>query len=115
MVFPDGGPLPRHPSQLYEAGFEGVLLFVVLFMLVRREFIRNHAGIISGVFLIGYGASRFIVEFFREPDVEIGYIMDMFTMGQLLCVPMMIAGLYLVYYAIRIQKPDRPLDSVPVA
>ncbi len=113
MVFPDGGPLPRHPSQLYEAALEGVLLFVVLFMLVRREFIRNHAGIISGVFLVGYGASRFIVEFFREPDVEIGYIMDMFTMGQSLCVPMMIAGFYLVYYAIWVQKPDRPLDSVP--
>ena len=99
MVFPYCGPMPRHPSQLYEAALEGVVLFIVLFLLARRDSIRNKPGILSGVFLIGYGISRIIVEFFREPDVQIGYIMYLFTMGQVLCGPRILGGLYVVFYA----------------
>lgn len=99
FVFPRGGEEPRHPSQLYEAALEGSVLFVVLFMLARNEKIRNKPGIISGVFLIGYGLARAFVEFFREPDAHIGYIAEYFTMGQILCIPMVLGGLYLIYYA----------------
>lgn len=101
VVFPHGGPMPRHPSQIYEALLEGALLFVVLYLFARNDAIRNRPGIIAGTFLIGYGVSRVIVEFFREPDVQIGYIMNIFTMGQVLCVPMILAGAYVVWYALR--------------
>lgn len=89
VVFPHGGPEPRHPSQLYEAVLEGFVLFFVLFALSRSKAVRARPGIISGVFLIGYALSRMTVEF-REPDVQIGFIFNYFTMGQLLCIPMII-------------------------
>lgn len=98
MVFPEGGPLPRHPSQLYEAALEGVLLFVILWFL-KDKFSRS--GIISSLFLILYGIFRFFVEFFREPDPQIGYILSIFTMGQVLCFIMILIGLSLFFYRSR--------------
>lgn len=98
MVFPEGGPLPRHPSQLYEAALEGALLFIVLWFL-KDKFSRS--GIISSLFLILYGSFRFFVEFFREPDPQIGYILGIFTMGQVLCCLMILIGLSLFFYRSR--------------
>jgi len=98
MIFPEGGHLPRHPSQLYEAGLEGALLFVILWFL-KDKF--NKSGLISSLFLILYGVFRFLVEFFREPDPQIGYILGIFTMGQILCSIMILAGLGLFFYRSR--------------
>ena len=95
FVFPTGGPLPRHPSQLYEAFLEGVVLFAVLWWLLRRG-ARARPGIISGAFLAVYGAARFIVEFVREPDAQLGYLTFGLTMGQYLCLPMLAYGAYLI-------------------
>jgi len=100
MVFPNGGPNPRHPSQLYEAALEGVVLFAVLWLLVRAG-ARARPGIISGAFLIGYGLARFTVEFAREPDAQLGYLAFGLTMGQYLTVPMLAFGAGLIAWAIR--------------
>ncbi|MDX9715079.1 MAG: prolipoprotein diacylglyceryl transferase [Dissulfurispiraceae bacterium] len=89
MVFPGAGSMPRHPSQLYEFMLEGAVLFTVLWML--RD--RYNKGIISGLFLVLYGVFRFIVEMFREPDEQVGYIMGVLTMGQLLSFLMIFVGL----------------------
>ena len=91
MVFPGGGPLPRHPSQLYEAGLEGMLLFVVMTVLALRPRPPGSEGRLGGAFLIGYGIARSIGELFREPDVQLGFLAGGLTMGQLLSLPM-IAG-----------------------
>lgn len=99
VVFPGGGDLPRHPSQLYESALEGLCLFVILWLLARRESIREKPGILSGVFFLGYGVFRFIGEFFREPDFYLGPVLGTLSMGQVLSLPMMLAGLYLIYYA----------------
>lgn len=103
VVFPNGGPLSRHPSQLYEAGLEGIFLFLLLFLLIRQESIRSKYGIISGAFLMGYAASRLLVENFREPDQQIGFLAGGVTMGQLLSAPMLLAGMYLIWRL----KPSR--------
>ena len=94
MVFPSGGPAPRHPSQLYEFLLEGVVLFVVLWILRRKHY---KPGILTSVFLILYGTFRFFVEFFREPDAQLGYVLGMFTMGQVLSLSMLLAGLVLQF------------------
>jgi phosphatidylglycerol:prolipoprotein diacylglycerol transferase len=96
MVFPTGGPLPRYPSQLFEAGLEGVVLFCI--MLVAAFFTRAlyKRGALSGLFLIGYCAARSICELFREPDDFLGYFPGGITMGQILSAPMLILGLYLL-------------------
>ena len=99
VVFPQADSFPRHPSQLYQAGLEGLVLFIVLILLIRNDTVRNIPGIVSGVFLIGYGLFRGFVEFFREPDVQIGLYFDLFTQGQLLSVPMIIAGAGLIAFA----------------
>ncbi|MFT7618143.1 MAG: phosphatidylglycerol:prolipoprotein diacylglycerol transferase [Planctomycetota bacterium] len=88
---------PRHPSQIYEAFLEGFLLFGVLFFLARRPGIRNLPGRLSGLFLIGYGLSRFTVEFFREPDAHLGFIFGFLTMGQILSLPMIILGAWFAW------------------
>lgn len=98
MIFPEGGPLPRHPSQLYEAALEGFALFVILWFF-KDKFSRS--GIVSSLFLILYGVFRFFVEFFREPDPQIGYILGVFTMGQVLCSIMIVSGLGLLFYRSR--------------
>lgn len=96
MVFPRGGPAPRHPSQLYEAALEGLLLFIVLYLLSRSQAIRNRPGVLTGVFLVGYGLARAFVELFRQPDAHLGTLAAGLTMGQWLSIPMMIGGLYLI-------------------
>jgi len=96
MVFPTGGPEPRHPSQLYQALMEGVVLFVVLQILVHRPGIRARRGFLVGVFLCGYGLARIIGELFREPDAHLGFLAGGLTMGQLLSVPMVLIGLWLM-------------------
>jgi phosphatidylglycerol---prolipoprotein diacylglyceryl transferase len=102
VVFPDAGPEPRHPSQLYEAGLEGLVLFVVLYVLIRRPETRNHPGTVTGTFFAGYGIARIVVEFFREPDRQLGFLLGGHaTMGQLLSVPMVLLGLALILYASR--------------
>jgi len=95
-VFPNGGPEPRHPSQLYEAALEGALLFVVLWFLARRPGMDQKPGYLTGVFIGGYGATRFFVEFFREPDAHLGFLFAGATMGQLLSLPLVLLGVYLV-------------------
>ncbi|MBF0314549.1 MAG: prolipoprotein diacylglyceryl transferase [Oligoflexia bacterium] len=96
IVFPMGGPYPRHPSQLYEAIGEGIILTMVLWFLKGRV---KRDGILISVFLIGYGIIRFIVEFFREADMQMGYYFGEFlTMGQILCFLMIIAGVSLLYF-----------------
>ncbi|MGE0753760.1 MAG: prolipoprotein diacylglyceryl transferase [Alphaproteobacteria bacterium] len=95
MVFPHGGPEPRHPSQLYEAALEGILLFVVLQLVLKFTRARDKIGLIAGLFLIGYSLARMTAEYFREPDAYLGFIVGEITMGQLLCLPMLAIGLYL--------------------
>ena|SRR3990167_6240663 len=99
MVFPDGGPAPRHPSQLYEMALEGVLLFVILWFYSARP---RPLGAVSGVFAVGYGVFRCLVEFFREPDVQIGYLFHgWLTEGQLLSVPLILVGMALIGWSKR--------------
>ena len=101
MVFPHAGPLARHPSQIYEAVLEGLVLFAVVAMLVLRGEALRRPGTVAGVFAIGYGAARFVVEYFREPDAHLGYIGGVITMGQILSLPMIVAGVVLVVWARR--------------
>jgi phosphatidylglycerol:prolipoprotein diacylglycerol transferase len=96
VVFPTGGPVGRHPSQLYEAGLEGLLLFAVLAFLFWRTDARYKPGLLTGVFVLGYGLSRFLVEFYRQPDAGLENLSWGLTMGQTLTLPMILAGLYLV-------------------
>jgi phosphatidylglycerol:prolipoprotein diacylglycerol transferase len=98
MLFKTGGPLPRHPSQLYEFALEGVALFVILLVFARKP---RPAGSVSGLFLIGYGVFRFLVEFVREPDAQLGFILGPLTMGQLLSAPMILIGAALMLWAYR--------------
>jgi phosphatidylglycerol---prolipoprotein diacylglyceryl transferase len=99
MVFPrDPLQVPRHPSQLYEAGMEGGLMFLLLFLLQWRG-LRQRPGAIGGVFLIGYALTRSIGELFREPDAQLGYLFLGTTMGQLLSIPMILGGLWLILRA----------------
>lgn len=101
MVFPTGGPEPRHPSQLYQAAMEGVLLFLLLNGLRWTTKVMDKPGILSGVFLIGYGTARIVGELFREPDPQIGYLIGGTTMGQWLSLPMVLAGIAIVLWARR--------------
>ncbi len=99
MVFPNGGPVPRHPSQIYQALMEGLLLFVLLWVLARREAVRARFGLLTGVFLVGYAVARSTGELFRQPDAFLGYLFEGATMGQLLSIPMLVAGLALIVLA----------------
>ena len=102
MIFPhDPDGMPRHPSQLYQAAGEGLLLFAILNLLFHFTNIRRYPAMTSGVFLIGYAFFRSFAEFFREPDVQLGFIVGDVTMGQILCIPMAMAGVALVIYARR--------------
>jgi phosphatidylglycerol:prolipoprotein diacylglycerol transferase len=100
MVFPGGGPLPRHPSQLYEASCEGLLLFLVL-LAAERAGARRHPGILTGLFLALYAVARMSGELFRQPDVQLGFLMFGTTMGQLLSIPLLVAGIVLILWAWR--------------
>jgi phosphatidylglycerol:prolipoprotein diacylglycerol transferase len=111
MVFPNGGPLPRHPSQLYEATLEGLLLFAVLNVLIRRGALKR-PGTIIGTFALGYGMIRIFCELFREPDAQLGFLWQGLTMGMLLSVPLMLAGLAFIVVARRrpplVATPEEP-------
>jgi len=100
MVFPNGGPVPRHPSQLYEAVCEGLLLFLVL-LLAEHRGARRRPGIVTGLFLIGYAVARMSGELFRQPDAQLGFLVFGTTMGQLLSIPVLIAGFILIWWARR--------------
>jgi len=104
MVFPRGGPEPRHPSQLYEAALEGLVLFCILMVLWRIQAIRERSGILIGVFLIGYGTARTFVELFREPDAHLGFLSLGLTMGQWLSLPMILTGVAFLVLAGRQSK-----------
>ena len=104
MVFPRGGPEPRHPSQLYEAALEGVVLFIILHTLSRFDAVRTRPGILTGAFFIGYGIFRALVELVRQPDVQLGFLAFGLTMGQWLSLPVLLAGLYFILRAVRAGK-----------
>ena len=100
MVFPGGGPLPRHPSQLYEAGAEGLLLFLVMLLVVQSGGLKR-PGLASATLGIGYGIARIGCEFFREPDPQLGFLFGGATMGMLLSLPLIAIGLGLLVAALR--------------
>ncbi len=105
MVFPGAGELPRHPSQLYEAALEGLVLFLVLWLATNRYGLLSRPGFVTGLFVAGYGVARIIVEFFREPDAHIGYLTGgIITMGMVLSLPMVLVGAALIW---------RTFDSAP--
>ncbi len=97
VVFPRGGPEPRHPSQIYEALLEGALLYLVLWWLAGNEKFRRQAGLLTGVFMAGYGAARTVAELFRQPDAHLGFLSFGTTMGQWLSVPLLAFGVVLIY------------------
>jgi phosphatidylglycerol:prolipoprotein diacylglycerol transferase len=99
MVFPYAGPMLRHPSQIYQAVLEGLILFVVMWLLVRQDSVRARFGLLTGTFLAGYGIARIVGEMFREPDAFLGFLAFGTTMGQVLSVPMLLAGLWLILRA----------------
>ena len=101
VIFPGGGDLPRHASQIYEALLEGALLFIIL-LILRQTSMAKKPGFITGAFLIGYAAARGFVEFFRQPDAHLGLLAGGFTMGQFLSVPMVLIGLYFL-----LRKPPK--------
>jgi phosphatidylglycerol:prolipoprotein diacylglycerol transferase len=109
MVFPGGGPLPRHPSQLYECLTEGLLLACLLWYLKPR--VKRH-GIITAVFSIGYAVARTSMEFFREPDAQLGFVLGPFTMGQLLSIfAVLIPGILFLRYSLKHGAPIAPSTS----
>jgi phosphatidylglycerol:prolipoprotein diacylglycerol transferase len=108
MIFPNGGPLPRHPSQLYEAGLEGIVLFAILAVMVRLGALKR-PGLILGSFIAIYGLARIAGEHFREPDPQLGFLWGGLTMGMLLSVPMVIAGAILIVSSWR--KPASRLSA----
>lgn len=95
MVFPHAGPLPRHPSQLYEAALEGLVILIVLYVVIQRGGLKR-PGYISGLFGVLYALGRIVSEFFREPDPQLGFLFGGATMGMLLSVPVLIAGAWLM-------------------
>lgn len=112
MVFPNGGPLPRHPSQLYQFALEGVALFVILWLFTRKP---RPTASVSGLFVLCYGIFRFVVEFVRVPDAQLGYLAwGWLTMGQVLCVPMVLAGIALMVWAYRRSRRTGDAGSVAV-
>ncbi len=100
VIFPNGGPVPRHPSQLYEAALEGLVLLAVLAFVVRVGALRR-PGTVTGAFALGYGFARLFCEFFREPDVQLGFLWGGLTMGMLLSLPLMLAGVAFIVAARR--------------
>ena len=110
MVFPSGGPLPRHPSQLYEAALEGVVLCAVLALLIRAGALKR-PGLVMGVFAAGYAVARSFCELFREPDPQLGFLWGELTMGMVLSVPLLLFGVVMIWTAMR--RP--PLNAAQAA
>ncbi len=104
VKFPNGGYWPRHPSQLYEAFFEGVVMFTILNFLWRYQWVREHHGFVSSLFVIFYGIFRISMEQFREPDAQLGFYFGHVTMGQMLSVPLIILGSTVIYFLVRNKK-----------
>lgn len=113
MVFPGAGDLPRHPSQLYQAGLEGLALLIVMMLLFWKTRARYRPGLLAGVFTLGIGISRFVNEFFRQPDAQLADFAARtgLSMGQWLTIPLILTGLIVVLYALR----KKPLGSATTA
>jgi phosphatidylglycerol:prolipoprotein diacylglycerol transferase len=109
MVFPGSGPLERHPSQLYEAFFEGLVLFAVLWWLTHKVLALRRPGLVAGAFMLGYGLARSFCEIFREPDPGHVLTLGPFTAGILYSLPMVVAGIWLVREAAR--RTPQPPDA----
>ncbi len=102
IVFPYAGAMPRHPSQLYEFGLEGLSLFLILNVYAKKT---RRTGVVSGLFLVCYGLFRFGIEFFREPDFDQGFVaLGWMTKGQILSLPMVMIGLFLLFYSKKYHK-----------
>ena len=97
IIYPLIDKNPRHPSQLYEAFFEGVVLFIILYLIFIKNSKKYSAGIISAYFLILYSIFRFLIEFLREPDLHLGLYLNYFSMGQILCIPIFFAGILILF------------------
>ncbi len=110
VIFPNGGDIPRHPSQLYEAGLEGIVLFAVLAIMIRFGALKR-PGLILGSFILIYGLARITGEHFREPDPQLGFLWGGLTMGALLSIPMLIVGIILIVLAVR-RGPSRQAEAV---
>jgi phosphatidylglycerol:prolipoprotein diacylglycerol transferase len=110
MIFPNGGDVPRYPSQLYQATMEGLILLIVMVALSRREKLRARFGCLTGIFLIGYAIARGIGELFRQPDAFLGFLFEGVTMGQVLSAPMLLAGIWLV-----VRSRPQPVVAVRAA
>lgn len=108
MVFPNADLQPRHPSQLYEALLEGLVLFLVLRFFTHGQLRLRQPGFVSAIFAIGYALARIVSEFFREPDIQIGYLAGGLTMGMLLSLPLLVAGIVLLVVVLR-----RPVPALP--
>src|SRR6202521_1182483 len=106
VIFPGGGPVPRHPSQLYEAGLEGLALLVVLGLMVRGGALKR-PGLVIGAFAALYAVMRSFCEFFREPDPQLGFLWGGMTMGMLLCMPLLAGGIAFIFHALR-RQPVHP-------
>ena len=104
IIFPNGGNFPRHPSQLYEAFFEGFILFLILNLLFYFSKIKSLTGILTGLFILLYGVFRFFIEFFREPDAQLGLFFLNLTLGQILCSVMIIVGLLIIIFSLKYSK-----------
>lgn len=116
VVFPEGGEVARHPSQLYEAGLEGILLFLILWIMFWKTRARYLPGMLVGAFILVYGVSRFLVELVRQPDPGLENLSWGLSMGQTLSVPMILGGIYLVVTAKRRAERVKPVpDDVPAA
>ncbi|GGE40137.1 prolipoprotein diacylglyceryl transferase [Agaricicola taiwanensis] len=100
VIFPNAGPFPRHPSQIYEAALEGLLLFMIVQVAVRLGGLRR-PGLVAGIFALGYGLARIVCEFFREPDAQIGFFADVITMGMILSLPLVAGGLILITTSVK--------------
>jgi phosphatidylglycerol:prolipoprotein diacylglycerol transferase len=114
MVFPGAGPLPRHPSQLYEAALEGLVLFAVLRWATHGKKWLNRRGVVLGMFLTGYGLIRISLENVRQPDAQMPHFPFGLTMGMMLSTPMVLIGLFLIWRGLREPLPPAlPLEAAP--
>lgn len=104
MIFPNSDMQPRHPSQLYQSALEGLGLLILLSILFYKTRLREYPGILGGIFLLGYAVCRAAIEPFREPDIQLGTIIGPFTMGQILSLPMLLIGVYLIVQGIYDRK-----------